>query len=190
MKRKLITIGVVYYVLLIITACGKCENYDTAITDIMFLPVSTFILQDQVLEFDLITEEEIIAKSTTFDFKLIESAYAFGCDDTFNPIKWINGIDVTSNQDFSTEFQSGTSLNELINVTYFDGNEMTSINANLNTYIAFINQIGDGGKSNFNFETFTLNQRPQSNQQLSLRFEFTFTDGSTFILETEPIEWE
>lgn len=190
MKRKLTLIFSVYYFLLILTACGDCENYETEITDITFVPINTFISLDSILEFDLITEETVIAELMRFDLELIQSAYATGCVDTYDPVKRINNINVISNQDFSSEYLSGNSLNDLINVEYFNGMEMASSNVNLNDYIEYINQIGDGGKSDFNFETFTISQRPELNHQLTLIFEFTFTDGSTFILETEPVEWE
>ncbi|WP_138434561.1 hypothetical protein [Winogradskyella algicola] len=174
---------------MIITSCGKCENYDTEIIDDIFSPNSTFISTNDILEFDLITEETVVAQLFKFDLRLIHSAYAFGCDDTYNPIKWINNIVVTSNQDFSSEYLSGTPLNELISVNYFNGSDMTSVTTDLNNYITYINQIGDGGKSNFDFEKFSLITRPEINQQLSFSFEFTFTDGSNYILETETITW-
>ncbi|WP_179009657.1 hypothetical protein [Winogradskyella forsetii] len=190
MKKKLSIIFLVYYFLIIITACGDCQNYDTEITNITFVPINTFISLNSNLEFDIVTEETVIAQLTKFDLKLIQSAYATGCDDTYNPVKWINNVNVTSNQDFSPDYLSGNSLNDLISVEYFKGSEMSNINASLNEYIEYINLIGDGGKSNFNFETFTIHQRPELNQLLSLQFEFIFTDGSNFILGTEQIEWE
>lgn len=173
-----------------ITSCGDCMNFDTVITDIIFLPNSYVIPIGSDLEFQILTEEEVVTNIPRINLNLIQSAYATGCDDTYNPIKRIDNINVTSNQDFSSDYLSRSSLNELISVKYFNGSDMRNINTNLNDYIIFINQIGDGGKSNFNFESFSINQRPELSQQLSLRFEFTFTDGSNLIVETEPIEWE
>lgn len=165
-------------------------NFDTEIKDITFLPSSLIIPINSNLEFQLLTEEVIVTNFLKADLNFIQSAFANGCDNTYNPIKKIININIMSSEDFSPQHPTGSSLNSIVNVQYFNGSEMVDVNSGLNEYLNWINQLGSPGRSAFNFETFSITERPESNQELSLIVEFNFTDNSSFTLETEKIIWE
>ena len=189
-KQKIKIILIAYFLLAIISSCGDCMNFDTKIIDISFLPNSYVIPNDSNLEFQLLTEEIVVTNFPRLNLNLIQSAYATGCADIYNPIKRIIDIKVTSSQNFSSQYQAGSSLNNIVNVRYYNGSQMENVNSNLTEYLNWISQLGIPGRSAFNFETFSIIERPEQSEELSLILEFTFTDDSTFILVTENILWE
>ncbi len=157
--------------------------------------MNSFVAEDENFEFNLRSTDSILGMAWHFpDLELIQSAYAFDCDDedTFRPIATVDEMKIKVLTNFSDEFQANDLITELIDVRFFNWRTENIETKSLEDFFNFLRQDGraTGRSAELQNATYIISQRPTLTNEQEFEIEFTFTDNSILTTLTEQITWE
>jgi len=157
--------------------------------------MNTFVPESENFEFNLRAIDSIVGMAWNFsDLKLIQSAYAFDCDDrdTFQPIATVDEMKIKVLTNFSDNYRANDFITELIDVRFFNWRTENIETKSLEVFFNFLRQDNraTGRNAELQNATYILSQRPTLTNQQEFEIEFTFTDNSILTTSTEQITWE
>lgn len=196
MKPKLKIVFLIYLLLFIASSCcNEGETYNVQIIEVKFLPINSFVTENENFEFDLRQIDSIVGIAKNgFDLKFIQSAYATDCypEDIYKPIETIKDINIKLVTDFSEHYKSNEYITNIITVRHFNRKSQDIETVTLAEFLDFLNQDkrATGRSAELDNATYILSERPTINKDQQFVLEFIFTDNSSLTTLTEIITWE
>lgn len=181
--KKTLTVFLIFGVLSILSSCLENLCEDKKYFDFNSMTIntkSTEILQNDSLAFNISALDGYFLGYSTPKFSLINSAYAFDCDEGWGGLKYpLTKIEVTSNSDFNGSYPANTLLNELIRIdVWIEGSGEIK-----NMKLSEVNL-----SNNFESQMF-ISQGPTTSKEHILTVKLFKSDGNVIEAKTDKIIW-
>ncbi len=193
MKRKLIILLTVYYILGLIQSCDLhyCEDVDYYdFNNISITVVDSIIDPADSLHFLLRASDLNWMAKCQGNFSIFQNSYALGCEEGWAGMKIpLTKIEITSNANFSDDYPANAILNDLIKIDLCTANEYYDcdrkcLDLNDIDLKQFMNP------QNLYMAKLFIVERPTEAKEHKFTFKLYKSDGSIITSESKKIVWK